>query len=260
MQGLIGGTKKDSHYLNRQPITPLVDDQLKTLIALCEEEKARLQILIDEYLKEEEYLLAHYHSNALYDLNKKLRILHNFDDELYDNKESLINKIRYYERLKNESDLEELKSFFFEKYLEAKVKIEKLNQTPKINTSETPAILADIFRKLLDKQVKNVKLTISKKNNLFLAFNYSAKELKITIPYIKQHVSKYILDDEQLAILQNLGFVSSSSGSKLTCIISGSKDQIMDRLNFVLCKIVFDLFNFKEFENESYIQYSVRSK
>ena len=82
-----------------------MDDQLKTLIAACEEEKTRLQILIDEYLKEEEYLLAHYHSNALHDLNKKLRILHNFDDEFYDNKESQINKIRYYERLKNESDI-----------------------------------------------------------------------------------------------------------------------------------------------------------
>ena len=89
-----------THRVTKEYIT--VDDQLKTLIALCEEEKSRLQILIQEYLKDEEYLLAHYHTNALYQLNQKLRILHNFDDEQYDNKESLRNRIRYYEKVKDE--------------------------------------------------------------------------------------------------------------------------------------------------------------
>ena len=64
-----------------------VDNQLKLLLSLYEEEKIRLQKLIDECLVETEYLMAHYHSQALYQLNGRLQTLHNIDDKLYDEKD-----------------------------------------------------------------------------------------------------------------------------------------------------------------------------
>jgi hypothetical protein len=63
-----------------------VDSQLKLLISLYEEEKVHLQKLIDECLIETEYLLAHYHSQALYKLNGRLQTLQNIDDKMYDEK------------------------------------------------------------------------------------------------------------------------------------------------------------------------------
>src|SRR6478609_3911959 len=63
-----------------------VDNQLQLLISLYEEEKVRLQKLIDECLVEMEYLMAHYHSKALEQLNRRLQTLNNIDDKLYDEK------------------------------------------------------------------------------------------------------------------------------------------------------------------------------
>ena len=64
-----------------------MDNQLKLLISLYEEERVRLQKLIDECLLETEYLMVHYHSQALYQLNGRLQVLKNIDDKLFDEKD-----------------------------------------------------------------------------------------------------------------------------------------------------------------------------
>ena len=64
-----------------------MDNQLKLLISLYEEEKVQLQKLIDECLAETEYLMAHYHSQALYQINGRLQTLKNIDDKLFDEKD-----------------------------------------------------------------------------------------------------------------------------------------------------------------------------
>lgn len=46
--------------------------------------------------------------------------------------------------------------------------------------------------------------------------------------------------------------------SKLVLTLVGDKREILNKLNHVLAKIAFEQFYFKEFENESYIQYTDR--
>ena len=73
-----------------------MDNQLTILIWLYEDEKARLEKLIHECLKEAEYLMAHCHSKALSPLNDSLRKLHRFDDNLYDEKSLRLTRTEVY--------------------------------------------------------------------------------------------------------------------------------------------------------------------
>jgi len=74
------------------------------LIKELETEKAGLLRLIDEAVKDQEFLSAHFHSEALGQINRQLQTLKNLDDELYDKKYFLeigIENVR--KRLKEET-------------------------------------------------------------------------------------------------------------------------------------------------------------
>ena len=234
-----------------------VNDQLKLLISLYEEEKIQLQKLIDDCLVETEYLMAHYHLIALYQLNSKLRNLNNLDDKFYDEKNFKRNRISGLEKriegensdYKNEYHLKELQR--------AKEELEKLNQIPKqeplpCNTT----LLDDTFKKLIEKEIKNLKLILEKNDNLFLTFSYSKKVLKVTLPYVKKHKKKEILYDTHINAFKKLGFELTGNETKLTLRITGDKEKILDKLKILLLKIFFETFHFKYFENKSYIQFT----
>ena len=107
-----------------------MNNELKLLISLYEEEKVRLQKLIDECLIETEYLMAHYHSQALYQLNGRLQTLKNIDDKLFDEKDF---KQRRIDGLQNRIETESsdyMKEYFMKDLQRAKEELEKLNQIP----------------------------------------------------------------------------------------------------------------------------------
>jgi hypothetical protein len=141
-----------------------------------------------------------------------------------------------------------------------KEKLEKLNQIPKqaiLPDNET--LLDETLKKLVDKKIKNLKLILKKTDNLFLVFNYSNKLLKVTLPYVKQHTKKWTLHDDNLSSFKNLGFNLTESETKLILVLAGDKEDILNRLKLILSKIVFEIFYFKEFDNESYIEFTDKS-
>lgn len=146
------------------------DNQLKTLIALYEEEERGLQNFIKECLAGEEYLLAHYHSNALYQLNGQLQTLRNIDDGLYDAKQLLMKRIDILEKQNNQLDPGHLKEYLSKELIKAKESLEKLNQAPSKTIRErkslTP-VLDGILHRLLYKKVKKVKLVPKKRTTSF---------------------------------------------------------------------------------------------
>ncbi|RYY99178.1 MAG: hypothetical protein EOO11_05845 [Chitinophagaceae bacterium] len=73
-------------------------DPLRQLIALCEEEQARLQALIRRCVAEEEYLMAHQHSEAASMLNGKLQTLYPMRDPHHSEKEMKRVSIGCFER------------------------------------------------------------------------------------------------------------------------------------------------------------------
>ena len=237
-----------------------MDNQLKLLISLYEEEKIRLQKLIDECLVETEYLMAHYHSEALYQLNGRLQTLHNIDDKLYDEKSYKLNRIKGLEKhiATEASDL--MKEYYSKDILKAKEELEKLNEIHNQQTQpKDPSLLDEVLQRLIQKKIKNLKLILKREDNLFLAFSYSNKILKVTLPYVKQHIRKWTLYDDNINSFKYLGFELTENESKLTLKLSGNKDDILVKLKVILSKIVFEIFYFKEFDNESYIQFTEKA-
>ena len=233
-----------------------MDDQLKILISVYEEEKIRLQKLIDACIAETEYLMAHYHSEALHQLNGRLQTLNNIDDKLYDEKES---RQRWINGLQKQIEVESLTNMkeYLEKRLQhEKEALERLNQTPKQATPGHETLLDETLKKLVDKKIKNLRLVLKKTDNLYLSFSYSKKVLKLTLPYVKQHTKKWILNEDHINAFKNMGFELAESETKLCLTLTGDKEDILNRVQLILSKIVFEIFYFKEFANESYIQFA----
>lgn len=235
----------------------IVDNQLKLLISLYEEEKIRLQKLIDECLVETEYLLANYHSEALYLLNRRLQTFNNIDDKLYDEKVFKQRRISGLEKwIKTESS-DYMKKHYENEIQRAKEELEKLNQIPKPATfSDNATLLDETLTKLIERKIKKLKLILKKKDNLFLGFSYSKKKLKVTLPYVKQHTKKWIIYEDNINSFKNLGFDLTENESKLTLTLTGNKEDILNKLKLILSKIIFEIFYFKEFDNESYIEFT----
>ena len=139
----------------------------------------------------------------------------------------------------------------------AKEELEKLNQIPKQTAlPENETLFDETLKKLVDKKIKKLKLILKKVDNLFLGFSYSNKTLKVTLPYVKQHTKKWILHDDNINSFKNLGFDLVENDTKLILTLTGGKEDILQRLKLILSKIVFEIFYFKEFDNESYIQFT----
>jgi hypothetical protein len=79
------------------------------------------------------------------------------------------------------------------------------------------------------------------------------------LPYVKHHIKKWTLYDENINSFKNLGFELAESETKLILILTGEKEVILNRVKLILSKVVFEIFYFKEFENESYIEFKEKA-
>lgn len=232
-----------------------MDSQLTLLISIYEEEKAQLQKDIELYLAEKEYLMAHYKSEALFQLNSRLQKLHNLEDPLYDQKEHLQRSLKQSQR-QLASETEPYMKDLYDRWIrEAQEELEKLNQ---VSIVQMPSMIPQTFfdetlERLLKKEIKNLKLVLDQQQNLFLQFSYTKKKLTIILPDIHAHLKKWVFYEDQLTVLKNTGFQLSADGNRLMLSLTGEKAAILSQVKVILCKIIFEIFAFREFRNESYV-------
>lgn len=232
-----------------------MDNQLNLLLSLFKEEKVRLELIIKNYLKEQEYLPAHYHSEALALLNKKIQTLNNLNDQHFDLKFFKNNWMEHYKKSIQKEDSEFMKEFYQKELQKVEKELEDLNQLPKTNESYQP-VLNDILIRLINNQIKNVTLILNKKDQLAFKFSYSSKVFKITFPHINKHTERLVISPENVSLLKALGFQSNDDQTKLIFTATGNKETILSQINFILGKIIFEVFYFKNFENESFIKFT----
>jgi hypothetical protein len=236
-----------------------LEDKLKTLIAYCEEEKSRLLRLIDECLKDDEYQLAHFHQQALYQLNRRLQTLQNIDDIFYDEKSHKQRWISVLEKRLEEANSGDWKEYLNKDLQRHKEALEKLNQSSQSKiSSESENIFDKTILDLIERRIKGFKLILKKTDNLLLDFGYRKETVKVILPNVKSLINKWTLHEGNIKIFINLGFVLTDNQSKLVLKLTGKKEMIIEKLKIILSKIVFEIFYFKEFQNESYIQ--IRTK
>jgi hypothetical protein len=232
-----------------------MDNNLDILLTCYEEERAKLLQLIDNFIKDEEYQLAHFHQNALYQLNGRLRTLKNISDKFHDEKIYILRKISYLEERINTESSEALRNNYSKEILRSREEVERLVQlSNRDEASGDNLILSKALSDLLDKRIKGFNLILKKTDNLLLQFKYYNKILKLTIPFTKRNVKSNTLHGYPIEAFKRLGFEFKNNDSKMVLQLSGDKEKILTKTKIVLSKIVFEIFYFKEFQNESYIE------
>jgi hypothetical protein len=232
-----------------------VDNDLQTLIQILEEEKSNLLKLIDESVKDQEYLFAHFHSEALRQVNSQLQTLKNLDDVLYDEKNS---KLETIERLKKL--LETGKSDRIGEYLNEQIRVyyedlQKLNEiTPAPRQESTQHILNNYFNLLFEHKIRVFRLVLNKSENLALEIKRIKGTIRVTLPYVNRLIKEYILFEERINKLMGLGFKLSGKRDKLILTLTGDKNELKEKLRTILLIIVFEVFYYKEFNGQTYIE------
>jgi hypothetical protein len=233
-----------------------VDHYLKAIIALYEEEKTRLQERIEICLANEEYKIAHDHARALRRHNRRLQILHRLNDPQYERKQYLERKIRLLEQQVKETDNELLKTVFTNQIAAIRKDLSHLNKTitePKneITTSQLQTVLA----RLMNHQIKYVKLVLHQQNQFFLSFTYSGNQLKISLPYIRQLLKNEMLNHEKIEQLKHSGFYLNDSSSKLVLTIEGNPHRILDQVHLIISRVLFDIIHTEGLRGQSFLQW-----
>ena len=235
-----------------------MENQSSLLIALYEEEKTILEVMIKECLEDfdgPDYLLANYHQRAIFQINRNLQILKNLEDSLFNQKEFALRRISRIEKELEENKSEHLKSYLTERLQREKAELEKLNSIPKLATSEEDKqILENTLADLINKKIKKFKLVFSKSKNLYLEFLSPKNKIKIILPHIKQHIEKCNLYESEVIAFQKIGF-EIINGSRLEISFINEGEKTTYKLKFLLIKIIFKILYYTEHKNESYIEF-----
>ena len=234
-----------------------MDNQLKLLISLYEEEGVRLQALINECLQESEFLMAHYHSNALFQLNQKLYTLKSIDDKYFNQKNFLQLEIGRWQQELDAEPIEALKEHYRKNLHRLISEIEKLDmESGYPGTAGNEHDLDEVISKLLQGKIKNLKLILKRSCNLYFDIIYAERKLNLVLKQIKLHIKNGVLNEQQVKSFTQLGFVSSANNTKLILQFNGEKSKMHAECKLVLSKLVFEVFRFTSFENDSYISFT----
>jgi hypothetical protein len=230
-----------------------LEDKLNILISQLEEEKQRLTASMQQFLNEGEFLMAHYQSEALQKLSMKIQAVNNFADKLYDEKVYTKRRIESYKKIQQVQETSLPKEYYDKKIETEILKLEKLNQVPIEETSMKEShLLKETLTDLMEKKIKSFRLILKKNSNFYLDLQMIKKNLVVLFPFTKLSNNDFIWYEEKLRTLENLGFQLNQN--KLILHLNGTQEEIINKLMQILSKIVFDVFYFKTFENESYIQ------
>jgi hypothetical protein len=230
-------------------------DDLKTLIEELEKEKADLLRLIDEAVKEQEFLSAHFHSEALGQVNRQIQTLKNLDDKLYDKKFFLGKVIENYKKLLKEETADNSKSIINRFIDEKEKELSDLNQIKKQKEGNGNH-LRDNLDQFFKRKITGIRVIISNPDNLSIEIRRARAGIKLTMPNIKKLQTKHILFESRLLKLRGLGFLLNESGDEATTTLKKNKnsEEMTTKIMKLISIIVFEVFYFKELGKDAAIE------
>jgi hypothetical protein len=232
-----------------------LNSDLQTLIKELETEKADLLRLIDIAVKEQEFLNAHFHSEALGQINRRLQTLKNLDDELYHKKYFLERVIENLRKQLQEETADNLKSMTNRLIDDKEKELNDLNQTPKKQKNDNgKSHLRDYLNHFVKGRIRGLRIIFCKTDNVLIEIRRTKAGAKLTMPNIKKIMAENLLSDEGHLKLKGLGFSLNNEGDKVTTILAKSKYEMTDEIMKVVSLIVFEVFYFKELGNEAAIE------
>lgn len=231
-----------------------MDDTLKILIAYYEEERKQLLQLIDEYTKEWEYQLAHFHAQALFQVNGKLQILYSLQDRGYSDKHWREEHVKRLENELNSENAEYMKEYLSKELQREREVLEKLNERrDPVNDPPNGGAFDEALSSLLQGAIRGFTLFLSREDKFHFDFTYKSKTLRVVLPSVKRHIRTKMFSEEDTLVLQDMGFEYNNRNSRLILYLKGTKEDIAYELKWRLAKIVFEILDFPTLAGKSCI-------
>ncbi len=230
-------------------------DHLKSLIQQLETERDSLQRLIDQAVKEEEYLHAHFHFEAIAQINRQLNTLKNLDDEWYEKKQMLehtIKRLREHLELRPESKLNQTISSQIEAH---EKELAQLNRIPEKEEKKNETTqLKNSLELFVKNKIRGLRIIFKNVDHLAIEIRHTSGGAKLTISDTKKLQSEYVLNEEGMLKLKAMGFLENNKGDKMTAMLLYNKSILFDKIRSVMAVIVFEVFYFRELGKEAVIE------
>ena len=206
------------------------------------EERKFVKAQINDFVKEWNFLEAHYLSIGLRDINRQLQTLQNFKDPYQQEVESLTRRIKSYEKNLLGIPKDRLDQFLQE--LKDELDTLKKKEIPfRLDTQEIYDLLMDMCRG----QAKGFKMNLMEDENLYLKVLLKpSSQLNLSFTPTDQLKSIYLLNDEHKAKLRVIGF--QERGTVLMMEVEAFSPTKVNYVIEVLARIVFEAFFYKMFE------------
>jgi hypothetical protein len=213
---------------------------LEEAIESYEIEKAELEKQITEYVKEADYLYAHYYNRALKTINKLLQILKGFQNRMYSHISEQLRQIDNCRRMLADptySGNEYLKQHI----IGCESKILEFEQTP-VKPSYDSQEVDDALFNLANGDLDHFKLYFKSSPDVYLDFSLADQAIKIKIDYdLNVGVeSSYVFSDVNK--LKSLGFALNDSHWVYMYNLSRFKDSL--EIKVVLARLIYDVFHY----------------
>ena len=213
---------------------------LDLLIETDEVEKQSLESSIKNYLNEDDYLYAHYHQKALWQVNGELQLLRRFKGTLYEEKQYLERLIDMVEKFEDEDFV---KSIYEKRIIEKRDEIQRLSEVNK-SFNDCKEIDDALFN-LYEGRFKRFRLhLINRDENFYLEFELiSGTILCISVKIINISYGDDPDDSEesQIRLFKGLGFKLNNESDMLIYKYDmiGFKDAIT--IKILLARIVYEV-------------------
>jgi len=233
-----------------------MEETLRILMSAYEEEKRTLESSIKHYLDEGEYLLASFHRNALYRVNREIQILKSIANPFMDKIKHLKAELNSLENALGQSDFIYYRGKIEESIRQKKELISQLEEKARHPTLEIVDNIFDkAFNELFRRKIRYFKIHLNREAGFYFKISYSNKVLLLTFPNIRDLEKNQKLHYGQKEKLIAKGFILSKSENKLSLVIPGDKNQIITKFNLLFSRIIFDVFTSQNFEDKSAIEF-----
>jgi hypothetical protein len=197
---------------------------LDLLISALEKEQHSLKKMIRQAAAEHDNLIVYYHSEALLDLNRHLRVLYSFKDSYFEQKEDLKRQIKawrsgyYMEKLTPELR-DRMQKRNEEKAMELEKQLQQLIDIPQSQSLPQTHFIDEALAALYEKRCRTFQLLMGEEDDLHLriTFRIRKKTLTVTLKGINyEDEADFIVEGRIPQPLKAAGFIYNEEQNTYT--------------------------------------------
>jgi hypothetical protein len=197
---------------------------LDTVINALEKEKRELKKMIRQAKSEYDNLIVYYHSEALLDIDQRLRVLYSFKDPYFEQKEDLKRQIKawrsgYYMEEMTPQLRERMQKRNEEKAVELEKQLEQLIDLPELQSHARTQFIDEALGALYEKRCRSFQLVMGEEDDLHLRITFRVRKniLTVTLKGINyEDEPDFIFEGRTPQPLKAAGFMYNEEQNKYT--------------------------------------------